>query len=304
MKLKKISEDFFKRYEKPPDNLYFCGMPLVFFKSREGLIGTSLSVGGYIAVSRRYDGRISLQHSDSNYFFRTNREELGLYKGDKICNTLLSLEKYGATITGGDILIYENTEIKIPRSTLLLCGCESFCKKGILRTETVKHFDNYEENILCFSSRENRLTALENGKTEYLPFHNRKYKIVLSVTGGKTPPMAEITEKSFAEAKEALCSGDAEKFGSVLKRSTKTALEKSRPQDVHKLYQAAEATKDATGIGILRGGVFSVVEESKVDSFIHDMGSIYGRYYGGVPDFYVTKTEDSAISLPIYDSRS
>lgn len=304
MKLKKISEDFFKRYEKPPDSLYFCGMPLVFLKSRGGMIGTSLSVGGYIAISRRCDGRICLQHSDSNYFFRTNREELELYKGEEICDTLLKLEKYGATITGGDILIYENTELKIPQSTLLLCGCEGFCKNGILRDETVKHFDNYEENALCFSARENHLTAIGQGKTEYLPFHNQKYKIVLSITGGKTPHPAEITNKSFDDAKEVLLLGDVEKFGHILKRSTKTTLEKNRQGDAHKLYQAADATRDAIGSGIVKGGIFSIVAESRVDSFIHDMGSFYGKHYGGILDFYVTKTEDSAIALPIYDSGS
>lgn len=299
MDLKKIKEDFEKRYAKSPENLFFCGKPIVFFKKNGLVTGTSLSVGGYIATAKREDGRIQLSHRDSNSLFSVNIEEIGIFRGEKICDLLIKLEEYGAKPQGADILIYENTDLKLPAELLLLCAQEGFCKDPILPREAVRYFDNYEENSVAALSKSNRITAFCGQNIEYLPFHNQKYKIVISAVRDRTG-IKEYASLGAEDAREALFSQDMEKFGHILNKSTGILLEKHPVSKSRRLFETASALGDSLGNGIFsEGGIFSIVENCRVDTFIHNLGSAYEKHMGGRPEFYITKTEDSAIRLPL-----
>lgn len=299
MDLKKIKEDFEKRYAYPPENIFFCGKPIVFFKKNGLVLGTSVSVGGYIAIAKREDGRIQLQRRDSNSLFSVNTEELNIYQGEKICDFLIRLNRYGVTPQGADILIYENTNFKIPAELLLLCAQDGFCENALPPSEAVKYFDNYEENSVAVMSKSNRITALCGKRTEYLPFHNQKYKIVISAVRDRTG-IKEYASALAEDAKEALLVQDMERFGHILDKSTGILLKKCRASKSSRLFETATELGDSLGNGILpSGGIFSVVENHRVDTFIHNLVSVYKKHCGGRPDFYITKAEDSGVRLPL-----
>lgn len=299
MDLKKIKEDFEKRYECYPKNLFFCGKPIVFFKKNGLVLGTSLSVGGYIATAKREDGRIQLSRRDSNSLFRVNIEEIGIYRGERICDLLIKLEEYGAKPQGADILIYENTDFKLPAELLLLCAQKGLCKNPILPREAVRYFDNYEENSVAVLSKSNHIIAFCGQNIEYLPFHNQKYKIVISAVRDRTV-IREYASSLAEDAKEALVVQDMERFGHILDKSNRILLDKYPGSKSRRLFDIATSLGDSLGNGaFLEGGIFSVVENNRVDTFIHNLGGAYEKRVGGRPAFYITQTEDSACALPL-----
>ncbi len=300
MDLKKIKEDFEKRYGMAPENMFFCGKPIIFIK-RPGLsLGASLSAGGYIATMPRDDGRIQIQYSDSNRLFCTNIEELAIHRGERICDLLFGLMARGATIGGADILVYENTNLSMPPEALLLCAHGSFCKNALPPAEAIKHFENYEENFICMSSKGNHITVMGGKEPEYLPFHNQKFKIVLCSTPEKVSVKEYSQGGAADDARAALLSQDVEKFGHIINKSTVILLKKCHAKLSQRLFEAAAELGDSLGNGILPwGGIFSLVENDRVDTFIHNLGSVYEKHYGGRPEFYITKAEDSGIRLPL-----
>lgn len=300
MDCKKIATDFEKRFGKSCSSMFFCGKPLTFF-SRPGMtIGCSVSVGGYIAVLPRTDGRITLRFSDSNELIRCNTAELRHNKENRITELLIRAEKYGAKIGGADILMHYNSELTHPICPMLLTALVGFCKGTPEPREIIKHFENYEENLICMSSRRNRLFSRDGQNEEYLPLPDSEFKIVLCSIKEKVILRKGEAGERAAAAKAALISGDAEGFGALLSRETSAVLRNSRARSTCRLFEVAEELKDALGSGVLSdGGIFSVVRNNRVDTFMHNLGGAYEKHYGKRPDFYVTRAEDSGIRAPL-----
>ena len=163
----------------------------------------------------------------------------------------------------------------------------------------MRFFENYEENLISVKSKSNHITSLSGKKAEYLPFHNQKYKIVLSAILEKVD-IKDYATTSTDDAREALINQDMEGFGRILNKSTDIFLKKCRAKKSRKLYFAAKELGDSLGNGILpSGGIFSIVENSRVDTFIHNLGSACEKYYGDKPKFYITEAEDSGNTLPL-----
>ena len=101
-------------------------------------------------------------------------------------------------------------------------------------------------------------------------------------------------------AKEALVVQDMERFGHILDKSNRILLDKYPGSKSRRLFDIATSLGDSLGNGaFLEGGIFSVVENNRVDTFIHNLGSAYEKRVGGRPAFYITQTEDSACALPL-----
>lgn len=300
MDCKKIATDFEKRFGKSCSSMFFCGKPLTFFSCPEMTIGCSVSVGGYAAVLPRTDGRITVRFSDSNEIISCNAAELKHNKGNRITDLLIRAEKYGAKIGGADILMHYNSELAYPVCPMIFASLVGFCKSTPEPREIIKHFENYEENLICMSSRRDRLVAWDGQKKEYLPLPDSEFKIILCSIKERVILRGCEAGRGAADAKTALISGDAEKFGALLSRETSAALKNSRARNTCRLFETEEKLKDAIGSGILSdGGIFSVVSNKHVDTFMHNLGCAYEKQYGKRPDFYVTRAEDSGIRVPL-----
>lgn len=300
MDYKKIATDFEKRFGKRCSSMFFCGKPLTFF-SRPGMtLGCSVSVGGCLAVLPRTDDRVTLQFSDSDEFIRCNIAELRYNKGKRITDLLIKAEKYGAKIGGADILMYYNSGLTHPVCPMLLTSLSGFCKSAPEPREIIKYFENYEENLICMSSRRDRLVTWDGQEAAYLPLPDSEFKIVLCSIKEKVILKKSESGGRADDAKTALISGDAEKFGALLSLETSAVLKGSRARTTCHLFETEEKLKDALGSGVLPdGGIFSIVRNNRVDTFMHNLGSTYEKHYGKRPDFYVTRAEDSGIRVPL-----
>lgn len=299
MDYNKVFTDFEKRYGEKCNSAYFVGKPIVFF-SRPGMtVGCSVSTGGCIALSKRDDERIEVQFSDSTEFISCNRLDFEYNKDNRIINLLLKMEKYGALTGGAKMLMFYNTSLYTPFEPMFFSAIGGFCKNAPPPIEMAKHFDNFEKNMICLSSKKDHITLFDGQRVRQLPFPDSQVKIVLSYIGEK------ITIKNFPQdkaAEEGICAllrGDWEKFGNALNRESKWIENKNNLRSIKNLFDTAVRLGDAYGSGVLEdGGIFSVVKNSRVDAFMHNLGAEYEKHFGRCPDFYVTRAEDSGVRVP------
>lgn len=286
MEFEKVYTDFEKRYERKCGAAYFIGLPLVFLSSDDTVLGCAVSAGGYAAERDRDDERIMMQFSDNDRFLNCSIAEIKENKN--IGGIFERAEKAGKRIRGADILMRYNTKLTDTQNQMLI----RLLGKNTDIFEFIKCFDDYEKNFVCMFSRKNHAVCRNGQEISYLPFSDSEVKIVITDIGGRSDMVTKSSREATEKCIRALNDGDYEKFGKILSEQTAKCINGGALKN---LFFTAERLGDACGNGICGGRLFSVVKNSAVDTYMNNLNREYGRYFGGNPDFYVMRSEDSGI---------
>lgn len=295
MNFEKIKTDFEKRYARECEKIYFAGRCITLFSKNAMTLSGCLSIGEAMAVSKREDGRVTVQFSGSDDVLRFNTSELEGCRKEKTARILLAAKKCGVTPGGGDVFIFKNSRITDLLEPLVLGGLSAFCQNVPPKEKLLPHFENFSQNIMTLSGRRQSLTLFDGQRISWVPFFDGRYKTVISYAGKEATEREKSVSICFEEGASALKRGDAEKFGELLNKRTSIVMKKCRAKVSGALFEAA-CREETAGSGIMDGGgIFSLVENSRIDSFIHNVSCRYQKYFGGTPDFYVTDFVDSGI---------
>ncbi len=302
MNFKPIYTDFEKRYGTKCNVSYFVGKPVIFLQSNDTVIGTAVSAGGFLTASARDDGRILIQFSHSTKMLNSNITELEHFKNESIFSLLLNMQKFGAKLSGAQILLSSISSLIPPEPLMLLCAANAFCSHTPPNTEFLARFDNYEQNMLSIHSRLNTVTMLKSGALSYLPLPDCQVKILLCyppefIGSVNKIPVCYTTDSRTDNAIYTLQEGNYADFGHIVtKHSNELLRKKIIPKASKNLYTTAHQLEDAYCCGFMPdGGIFAIVKNSCVDTFMHNLRSEIERTYGGKPTFFITRSEDSAL---------
>ncbi len=294
MDFEKIKTDFEKRYDRTCEKIYFAGMGIELFSENANTLSGCVSLSEAMAVAKRDDGRITLQFSGSDSMSSFNVNEIDRHQGERAARLLKNAQNCGIKVEGADIFIFKNSRITDLLEPLILGGLSAFCEKVPKKETLLPRFENYKENIITLSGKSKSVTLFDGQRTTHIPFFGGRCKVVITYTGGDFLTIKKSAKSSFQDAVSALKKGDMEKFGSLLDKDTRNLLKENKGIRQEGIFLAATGTKDALGNGIIPcGGVFSLVRNDKVDRFIHNVSAWHQKYFGGVPDFYVTDFADS-----------
>lgn len=291
MDIEKIKTDFEKRYGKSCKRIFVAGLPITFFSKNASRISGCLSVGEALAVSPREDGRITVQFSGTDKEESFNIKEIEWHREKRIARLLMAAQKLGVTPSGGDIFVFRNSRITNLFEPLVLGALSAFCENALPKEKMLSHFENYGYNLACLSGKSKALTVTDGQRLYNLPF-SEDYKIVISYIGEGLHKKT-VESKNIGEATVAIKRGDIKSFCQLLNKETEAILSGTKGNRLTDLFHIIKKSGDACGSGILQGGIFSVVENDRIDTFIHNSLSEYRKYCGGGPDFYVTDLEDS-----------
>lgn len=297
MNFENIYTDFEKRYGVQCKRAYFIGKPIIFFDCPGLTVGTAVSAGAFVSAAQRDDGRVIVQFSDNTKFLNSNILDFEYYKDEKIFDLLMKVQRYGVKVGGVRLLLSRNTKLYMPDDMMLLSSLDSFCTNVPEISGLITHFNNFEKNIISVSSRCDTAVVFDGQNARYAPFYDSDVKVVLCNIKEKINGKISSQEAGASDAVSALETGDFENFGNILNSQTeKYFANNKREKKSKQLFEATVKLGDAYGSGVLEdGGIFSVVKNSRVDAFMHNLGAEYERYFGGYPDFYVTRAEDSGI---------
>ena len=297
MELNKIRKDFKQRYEKDCEDIFFAGLPVIFFGGQGEFVSVCLSLGECLAFSKRDDGRITMQFSENDRRISFNIDDLLKNKKEQIAKDIINLNKVGIQAFGGDFFLYKNSVIT-NLSELLLMGTFLMNGKNVPNRETLlAQFDNFTDNVAALSGKKGFFSVYSGQRMTFLPFFSN-VKIVLSMLNKKTVIKKHPENSMIQETLLAIRRRDPEKFGELLDNNTKKIIDENSVGELAHLFDVARSNKDSYGNGILsEGGIYSVVCEDKIDTFIHNVSAKYQKFYGGVPDFYVTEPVDSGVFL-------
>lgn len=293
MDFEKIAVDFEKRFSKKCEGILFCGMPLTLLKSENMTLSAALSVGGCVAVARRRDGRFTAEFDDNKRYISVNVLEAELHKAEPMIEFLTRLKALGAKLGGADVLFEYNTGIYNEFEPLLLSGMYLFCRDMPKPEKARECLSRRERDFVAFCGNENTI-LLTGEKNVYIKFRDSAVKIVLCHAGGKNKIPA-FSDETVLNAAKILALGDYVRFGELITREYKACDMKNPAKN---LFEIALEQKDALGLGLSEsGGIFAIVENKKVNSFIQNLKKEYETYCGTSPDFYVTRTENSGICI-------
>lgn len=294
MNFEKIKTDFEKRYDKKCEKIYFAGLGIELFSENANTLSGCVSLGEAMAVSSRDDGRITVQFSGSDSATSFNITDVDAHLGTRVGKLLKNAMNCGVKLGGADIFIFKNSRITDLIEPLILGGLSAFCEKVPRKEILMPRFDEYKKNMITLSGKSKSATLFDGQTVRHLPFFGGKCKIVITYGGKETVTPKLPKRTTFQDAVIALKKGDMEKFGYLLSKDCENLLTENKGMKSEGMFQAAKTTKDALGSGIMPGGgVFSVVQNSKVDRFIHGVSVWHQKYLGGVPDSYVTDFVDS-----------
>lgn len=293
MDFEKIRTDFEKRYGIECENIFFVGKKLDLFRENEAGISIGLTIGEALATRKRKDGRITLQSSGSDDITMFNVDSVEDGCDNRLAKLLKEAEKCGIKSGGADVLVFRNTRITDLFTPLVLGGLSAICENVPQKEKILPRFKDYAENIKTLSARKQCLTLFNGQKVTYLPF-SKKYKVVIACVGDNEPLKRHPEKNSLQDAVMAAKKGDFEKFGSLLDKDTQRLLRNRKEIKAGRIYELIYSLNTALGSGIVDNNtVFSFVEDDKIDSFVHDVTSGYGKYFGGAPEFYITQLSDS-----------
>ncbi|MDD6213675.1 MAG: hypothetical protein PUB42_00550 [Firmicutes bacterium] len=295
MNYNRLFVDFEKRYGEKCRKSYFVGMPLSFFE-RDGLtMGCAVSIGGCLLLSPRSDGRLMIGFSDTDRLLTCNVNELVENSDEDIFDILLNLKKIGINPGGARMLYAYNTRITHPYLPMTLAALKGFCVDVPPIKELLGHFGYFEKNALALFSRKDTVVLIKAGKIEYYPFPSQRYKIVMCECGNakiKKNLRSDMTRPH--DAMKALSEGNFDVFGRLVTAEGAAVLAANRKAgNVRALFDIARRLGDSVGTGVLDGGIFALVEEERIDTFMHNLGAEFERRIGKRPDFYITVPENS-----------
>ena len=295
MDINEIRKDFSQRYEKDCEDIFFVGQPVVFFESPGKTISACLSVGECMAYCKRDDDRVTIQFSENDRKVSFNLQELFSNKNEWYAREFISLQEFGINTFGGDFFIYKNSQItKLSRP--LLAGTFLNASKTRFNKEMIlAKYEDFADNMASLSGRHGCFSAMDGHRISHFRFFSNT-KIVLSVVDKNFVIRKRDDSKTIDEALLSVKHGDVEKFGKLLDKGTELLIKENAVGKTALLFDSAKETNDAFGNGILKnGGIFSVVHEEKIDTFIGNLSAKYRKFYGGTPDFYVTEPWDSGV---------
>lgn len=187
------------------------------------------------------------------------------------------------------------------------------------------NFSEKARKKITVSAGENRCEMIENDKITFFSLPLKGCKIIIGKTGGKPfkPINFEETvnrlgidnyenisdeesamykasegyeildyaineKKRIFKAAEALGSGDFSMFSRIIKRSASEYLDiiKKSGGNLRTLYDIASSASIICGI-YENSGIYSLVEDYRVDRFIKNIGDAYEHKIGKRPNFYV-----------------
>ena len=297
MNFEKIRKSYNMRFGKAPYGVCFCGMALPLLKGADAGLYAPLSVGGYLALSTREDGRFTAEFDGNQKNISVNVMDTEYHKEEPMTAFLEKLKKRGVTLGGADILFGYNTKIYGGFEPLLLTATYFFCPK-VLPPETLKNcLTNPSEHYASFIGVRDTLLFTQGGRDIYVKFSDKIAKIVLCCIKERN----RLSDAAGNEIKNAvlhLSAGDYERFGKkITEESRKILLSGGVGRHTRALFELAVRLNDGLGYGILSdGGIFAVVENKKVNAFIQNIQTEYEAYFGAPPDFYITRAENSGIN--------
>lgn len=294
MDFEKIRTDFEKRYEKKCENIFFAGKRIDLFEKNSLSVSACLTIGEAMAVSKRDDGKITVQFSGTDDMVSFNVAELYENRKNELAELLIKAKNFGITPMGADVFIFKNTRITYLFDALILGGLSTFCGNVPKMEKLLPLFDNFSENMKTLSGKCRRFTIFDGQKVSYASFFGGKYKVVLVCDKEAHPPSKALQKPSVDEGILAIKKGDAEAFGTLLDKDSKRFLKECKKSKTHSIYSSVFSSEYALGSGIMEdGNVFSFVENEKIDCFVRNTSSGYKKYYGGNLEFYVTDFADS-----------
>lgn len=291
MNCEKIKTDFNKRFGSECESIYFAGKPITFLKGKGKMLGCGVSVGCYLAIEKRDDDRLMVQFSDSDRFLTVNTNELEIARDNEIFTLLSEVKQLGVKVGGARLFFYTNSALYTPKKTILLSALGAFCRNVPDGTNILRHFEHYDSAMTERCGKENYLFLYDGAGGRYLPLPKERYKIVLCHVEDKKIKEYALTESRIDTAIEALEKGDFSAFGKILNSETERLIKKNSGKATKNLFKTAVELGESLGNGVLdEGGIFSIVENKNVDSFVRNISLEYRRYFGKDPDFYVTDT--------------
>ncbi|MBR4172825.1 MAG: hypothetical protein IKR46_00440 [Clostridia bacterium] len=293
MEFYKTAQNFNMRFFKDCRAVCFSSMSLPILRGENCGIFAPLSVGGYAAVLPRKDGRFTAEFDDNQKYITANISEIGYHREEPMLSFLKRAEDMGAMLSGAEILFRYNTKIYQEYEPLLLTSTYLFCQKTLPPYELKNCLSAPLKDYASLVGKRGNLLFIEGDKSGYIKFSDSLVKIVLCPVKQKNAPQS-IAEISVINAVSSLAMGDYEQFSKIV-----TAEYEKMPSGRHTkaLFEIAKRLGDGLGFGILeKGGIFAVVENGKVNTFIHNLKMEYENYCGKAPDFYVASTENSGIN--------
>lgn len=294
MDFERVRENFKKRYNRACDNIFFVGKNIVFFEGGGITLSGCVGMGEAMAFGERSDGRVTVQFSDNNDMTSFNINELGRHKDDRVARLYIKAEKCGIKTKGADIFIAKNSGTTDLLEPLFLGGFSVLCENAPQKERLLPRFENYEKNLMALSGRKKAVTMFDGMRLCYFDFFKGEVKIVI-ICAKSARQKGTCPQNAFSDDIAAsLARGDAEGFCKLLEKYSRQSLLKNKNDKQKNLFSAAAETKDALGCGTMPGGgIFSIVKNEKIDSFIYGVTHIYQKHFGGTPDFYVADLEDS-----------
>lgn len=289
MSCDKVKSDFRKRYGVDCENIYFMGKPITFFEGNGKILGCGVSAGGFLALEKRQDDRVMIQFSHTDKFLTFNMESVEVEE-DKFSRFFLRLKKMGVQVGGVRLFFYQNSDLEMPYTSLLLMSLDGFCQNLPTGWELMSEFGNKKLHALALGGKANYLSYINGGRIEYFPLRQSSYKIVIcKVCDGKEIDLQGVR---IDRACDALRAEDYGELGRLLTAETGEIIEKNKLKRVECLFEVITKREESVGCGVVDGGtLFSLVENRNVDFFIENVSREYCRYFGASPKFYITDTE-------------
>ena len=294
MNFEKTAKSFKMHFGRNCERICFSGMSIPILMGDSESICASVSIGGFLAISGRQDGRFTAEFDDNQKYISSNILELKYHMEEPILAFLQKIQKSGVNLCGADVLFEYNTGIYNGYEPLLLSSLFSFCTEIPMPIKMKYCLSNPLKDFVSIVGMRETVLFTQGEKHTYLRFKSSIVKIVLCCFEEKNK-----IEKTWNMANIAsiLASGDYTRFGRMITSEYIGLLEKSFVgKKTKNLFELALKLKDALGLGILEsGGIFAIVENEKVNAFVQNLKKEYENYYGASPDFYITSTENSGI---------
>lgn len=291
MNCERIKSDFNKRFGAECERVYFAGKPVTFLKGKGKILGCCVSVGSYLATEKRDDDRLMIQFSHTDQFLTVNAREIHKNRDNEFFKILSDIDKLGIKLGGARLFFYSNSALDTPKKNLLLSALDAFCQNVPGDINIFRHFKHFDSAMLERMSKADHIFLYNGASGQYFPFNKDKFKIILSHVDDKKIEDFSLEESRIDSALEALTESNYTEFGKILNIETERLIKKNGMKTTRKLFKTALEIGESVGNGVLSdGGIFSIVENKNVDSFVRNVSLEYRNHFGKAPDFYVTDT--------------
>ena len=297
MDIEGTAKSFDMRFGRKCTGICFVGMGIPILKGANTSIAAAVSVGGCAAAAPRRDGRFTAEFDDGRRHITSNTAELMYHRDEPMLDFLERLRCCGVMLGGADILFKYNTELYGGYEELLMSALPIFCPKTVPIALLKGCLSNGISGFAGVAGKKDTLLFSNGEGYRYIKFSGSLVKLVLCCVSERNNPQY-TAEAAVINAALGISSGDYVRFGQIITEEYRKSIEKcGAGRKTRQLFELASGIGDALGCGVLEnGGIFAVLENKKVDTFIHGLHTEYENCYGAAPDFYVTDTENSGIN--------